>query len=58
MEVRVGSDPPITSALVRRRINYSAPRPGLDIALPGHKILDTITATITIRIEARGAGCD
>ena len=56
VEVRMGAGPPITSALVRRRIDYSAPRPGLDITLPGYKILDTITATRTIRIEAHGGG--
>ena len=41
-------------ALVRARINYSAPRPGLDLALPGPAILEAILADGPIEVNAEG----
>ena len=35
VQIRIGRGETMTSDLVRARIDYSAPRPGLDIALPG-----------------------
>ena len=54
VEVRVGTGPPVASALVRPRVDYSAPRPGLDIKLPGRKIIDAMMAASPIEIEVKG----
>lgn len=54
VEVRIGTGPTITSDLVRARINYSAPRPGLDLALPGSAILEAILAGGPIEVKAEG----
>ena len=44
----------MTSDLVRARIDYSAPRPGLDLALPGSAILEAILADGPIEVNAEG----
>ena len=54
VEVRMGAGPPVASALVRPRIDCSAPGPGLDIKLPGEKIIDAIMAASPIEIEVEG----
>ena len=54
VKVRIGTDRAIASALVRSRTDYSAPRPGLDIALPGQAVIDAIMADTPIKIEAEG----
>lgn len=54
VEVRIGAAPARPSTLVRERINYSAPRPGLDIEVPGRAIIDAITAGHPITVDAEG----
>ena len=56
VRIRIGAGETITSDLVRARINYSAPRPGLDIALPGDAILEAILANGPIEVSAEGDG--
>ena len=56
VEVRIGGQAPIASTLVRARTNYSAPRPGLDIALPGRAVIDALGGTLPIDVEATGPG--
>ena len=54
VKVRIGRDRAIASALVRSRTDCSAPRPGLDIALPGQAVIAAIMADAPIEIEAEG----
>ena len=54
VRVRIGESETIASTLVRARTNYSATRPGLDIALPGQAIIDAIARNARIDIEAEG----
>ena len=54
VQVRVDAGESIASELVRSRIDYSTPRPGLDIALPGQKIIDAMTADGPVQIQAEG----
>ena len=56
VEVQLGKAASIPSTLVRARINYSAPRPGLDIAAPGRALLDAIGSGEPITVEAEGPG--
>ena len=55
VEVTIGDNPPVATELVRSLTNYSAARPGLDIALPGEALIDAILNGSPIRIEADGA---
>ena len=54
VQVRIGAGATMTSDLVRARIDYSAPRPGLDLALPGSAILEAILADGPIEVNAEG----
>ena len=54
IRVRLNAGEAIASELVRPRTDYSAPRPGLDIDLPGQQIVDAIAAGDPIEIEATG----
>ena len=54
VRIRIGGGETMTSDLVRARIDYSAPRPGLDIALPGPTILEAILADGPIEVNAEG----
>ena len=54
VQVRIGAGATMTSNLVRARIDYSAPRPGLDIALPGSAILEAILAEGPIEVAVQG----
>ena len=54
VRVRIGAGETMTGDLVRARIDYSAPRPGLDIALPGPAILEAILADGPIEVSAEG----
>ena len=54
VEVRIGDNPAVASALVRRLTDYSAPHPGLDIALPGGLVIDAVSAGVPIEVEVRG----
>ena len=56
VQIRIGRGETMTSDLVRARIDYSAPRPGLDIALPGPAILEAILADGPIEVSAQGDG--
>ena len=56
VQVRIGVGETMTSDLVRARIDYSAPRPGLDIALPVPAILEAILADGPIEVAAQGDG--
>lgn len=56
VEVRIGAAPAAASTLVRKRTNYSAPRPGLDIDVPGQVIIDAISTQAPITVEAKGPG--
>ena len=55
VEVRVGANAPIATTLVRKRIDYSVPRPGLHIALPGVVVIDAIGGRGAIEVEVDGA---
>ena len=55
VRVRIARGAPIATTLVRPRTDYSAPRPGLDIALPGRPIVDAILAGGPIEVEAEGS---
>ena len=39
------------SALVRARTDYSAPRPGLEITLPGATLIEALAALDPIAVE-------
>ena len=54
VEIRISKSETVTADLVRARIDYSAPRPGLDIALPGAAILDAILTADPIEVTGRG----
>ena len=54
VRIHIGGGETMTSDLVRARIDYSAPRPGLDIALPGPTILEAILADGPIEVTAQG----
>ena len=54
VRIRIGAGETMTGDLVRARIDYSAPRPGLDIALPGRAILEAILADGPITVIAEG----
>ena len=54
VEVTIGENPPVATELVRPLTDYSAHRPGLDIALPGDAVIEAIATGAPIRIEADG----
>ena len=54
LQVRVGDGEAVESTLVRRLTDYSAPYPGLDIAIPGHMLVEAVIGRETIEIEATG----
>ena len=54
----LGNQPPFDTALVRPLTNYSAPHPGLTIALVPDELLETIAKGRPIDVVASGPGFD
>ena len=52
--VRIGDADTLASHLVRARTDYSAPHPGLDIAVPGSAILEAILGAGPIEVKVNG----
>ena len=52
--VQLGDGEAVESTLERRLTDYSAPRPGLDIAIPGDMLIDAFTEREIIEIKAVG----
>ena len=51
---RLGDTAPVATELVRRRTDYSAPRPGLDLALSAEAVLSVYEAGVPVSLEIRG----
>lgn len=54
VRVRVEDGEAVESALVRHLTDYSAPHPGLDIAIPGDMLIEAFMGRETIEVEATG----
>ena len=54
LRVQIGDGEAVESTLERRLTDYSAPRPGLDIAIPGDMLIDAFTEREIIDVEAVG----
>ena len=56
VQVRIAGREPVSTDLVRALTDYSAPRPGLDIALPLAPVFAAFEAGGEIGVEVRGSG--
>ena len=51
---RLGDTGPVATELLRRRTYYSAPRPGLDLALSASAVLSVFENTTPVNLEVHG----
>lgn len=51
---RLGDTAVVPTELVRRRTDYSAPRPGLDLAVSAAAVLSVFEAGVPVNLEVRG----
>ena len=54
VEFSIGDATPVVTEFVHRLTDYTAARPGLDIALPGEAVIEAMATVAPIRVEARG----